>query len=344
VDSTGLHFTQVNLEGTLVFDTLAIYDQNEHYSVQGFRQTGPNELILWGRTRPITNDFQNFFIKTTLTGELLDEYYFGNPNDCNEGIMTCVLRDDGKLAVFFYRCLESVWPFSMYDDARFMLFNPSTMLPTQPDIILPMPDAFGEVVNFHQFTSSKATPDDGFIVSFVKVQTSMPVINYILKTDQYGNVEWYDSYTGPIAETNYAIYDIENALDGGYITTGEAESSTIGQHHWMLKIDSCGYEQPGFCQMLVDTTDSHAELARPYGDSASLLSVWPNPFYSQLKAVLPPTATRVFISDATGRNVFEEKVFYPNQVWNLSSLSDGVYVMNVELESGMMVSERIVKR
>ncbi len=48
VDSTGLHFTQVNLEGTLVFDTLAIYDQNEHYSVQGFRQTGPNELILWG--------------------------------------------------------------------------------------------------------------------------------------------------------------------------------------------------------------------------------------------------------------------------------------------------------
>ncbi len=270
----------------------------------------------------------------------MDEYYFGNPNDCNEGIMTSVMRDDGKLAAFYYKCLESVWPFSMYNEAHYMVFDPVTMLPAQPDIILSLPEVFGEVVNFHQFMSSKATPDGGYIIAFLKIQGSQPPTSYILKTDQSGNVQWFNSYSGSIDEVSYTIFDIENAHDGGYITTGEAESSALGQHHWMLKIDSCGYEQPGFCQQVVDTTDG---VRPPELDSWSF-PVWPNPFYNQLKAALPPTATRVFISDAIGRIVFEEKVVYPNQTWNLSSLRDGVYVMSVELESGMTVSERIVKR
>jgi hypothetical protein len=39
-----------------------------------------------------------------------------------------------------------------------------------------------------------------------------------------------------------------------------------------------------------------------------------------------------------------EKVIYPYQTWNLSMLSDGVYVMSVKLKSGQVISERIVKR
>ncbi len=78
----------------------------------------------------------------------------------------------------------------------------------------------------------------------------------------------------------------------------------------------------------------------------SWLEVFPNPLEDNItvksNANIPISNIKVF--DAVGRKVFEEKVFYPNQTWNLSTLSDGVYVMSVELESGQFISERIVKQ
>jgi hypothetical protein len=158
-----------------------------------------------------------------------------------------------------------------------------------------------------------------------------------------GNLEWWNEYAPPgsIPSDSYILPSILEASDGGFLATGVyINFTTESQKIWHLKIDACGYEQPSGCPEVVGI-EGDGRHPEPVEGS---FPVWPNPFHTQLKAVLPPTATRVFISDATGRIVFEENIYYPRQEWNLSMLSDGVYVMSVELESGMMVSERIVKR
>ncbi len=158
----------------------------------------------------------------------------------------------------------------------------------------------------------------------------------LIKVDENLQEEWHRFYYPPNAPANAhgLPFDIEPTPDGGYVIGGGVLNSN--EALWIIKIDNCGYEVENGCPEFEGIDES---LAEPVA-----VKLWPNPFQTQLKALLPQNATRIFISDATGRIVFEESVFYPNQTWNLSSLSDGVYVINVELESGITVSERIVKR
>jgi hypothetical protein len=51
----------------------------------------------------------------------------------------------------------------------------------------------------------------------------------------------------------------------------------------------------------------------------------------------------VRLYDQTGREVLEEKVYYPNQEWNVSALERGVYVLEVVREEGGVDSKRVVK-
>jgi hypothetical protein len=54
-------------------------------------------------------------------------------------------------------------------------------------------------------------------------------------------------------------------------------------------------------------------------------------------------AASVRLYDQTGRVVLEEKVYYPNQEWNVSALECGVYVLEVVREEGGVDSKRVVK-
>jgi hypothetical protein len=62
-----------------------------------------------------------------------------------------------------------------------------------------------------------------------------------------------------------------------------------------------------------------------------------------LKGIIPVDAVAVRFIDQTGRVVMEEKVFYPNQQWDVSGLARGVYVLEVVREDGGTHSKRVVK-
>jgi hypothetical protein len=55
-------------------------------------------------------------------------------------------------------------------------------------------------------------------------------------------------------------------------------------------------------------------------------------------------AASVRLYDQTGREVLEEKVYYPNQEWNVSALERGVYVLEVVREDGGTLTKKIVKQ
>jgi hypothetical protein len=60
--------------------------------------------------------------------------------------------------------------------------------------------------------------------------------------------------------------------------------------------------------------------------------------------VLPVDAASVRLYDQTGRVVLEEKVYYPNQEWNVSWLECGVYVLEVELADKRRTSAKLIRQ
>jgi hypothetical protein len=124
--------------------------------------------------------------------------------------------------------------------------------------------------------------------------------------------------------------------DGGYMCTGTTFDNS-NQLHWLLKIDNCGYEQPSGCPAVVSTDDEETKIS-------SDIQLWPNPCHNILKAVLPVDAASVRLYDQTGRVVLAEKVYYPNQQWDVSGLERGVYVLEVVREDGGTLTKKIVKR
>lgn len=67
---------------------------------------------------------------------------------------------------------------------------------------------------------------------------------FLLKTDSFGNIEWYNTYgeTGPL---NIDVaYSVEQTTDGGYIFTGNTLSyDAKGSDLWLVKTDSSGNEE-----------------------------------------------------------------------------------------------------
>ncbi len=128
-----------------------------------------------------------------------------------------------------------------------------------------------------------------------------------------------------------------------YSNDGSSQETSGSSHRDSLLV---GYVHNG---IQYGTITSDSMLLAVNNARATLdtkLTLYPNPAEDLISINynfnVPPS--RLLIFDSSGRIVLEEKVFYPNQTWNLSWLSDGVYVMSVELKSGQVISERIVKR
>jgi hypothetical protein len=59
---------------------------------------------------------------------------------------------------------------------------------------------------------------------------------------------------------------------------------------------------------------------------------------------LPVDAAAVQLYDQNGRLVLEEKVYYPNQQWDVSGLERGGYMVEVVSDSGGVKTVRLVKQ
>jgi len=64
---------------------------------------------------------------------------------------------------------------------------------------------------------------------------------WLVKTDEYGNMQWNRTYGGPLDD--YA-YSVARTLDGGYALAGEASSFGVGySDFWLIKTDASGIAQ-----------------------------------------------------------------------------------------------------
>lgn len=343
-DSTAIAYIHFDQDGN-VLNYLETHmtgaDDPPLYWFDGMRYLGENELLQWGMARPLLPgklyDYQEeiLVMKTDLEGNIIDSLHFGNPNYNEQGATLELLPDNKAIMFYQYTIYDSGFPQWIREtEPRAALIDLSDLsviwehtldTPLFTDI-----DAVGA-----KYNDALVTSDNKYVATF---STGLQGENFggIMKLNDQGILEWCNLYYPMGGEFWDSWLDaIIEASDGGYVATGQTQSSNSDQKQWIIKIDACGYEQPSGCPPVVGVGEQQPQPT---------MQLWPNPFTSTLKAVLPQNAIRFFICDATGRIVLEEKVFYPNQTWNLSWLSDGVYVMSVQLENGITMSERIVKQ
>jgi hypothetical protein len=81
------------------------------------------------------------------------------------------------------------------------------------------------------------TSDGGFALTGYTNSFGVDGFDFLMvKTDAYGNMEWYKTYGGSAHEK--AIYLVEES-DGGYVLAG-TYTDAVGQDFWLAKTDSFG--------------------------------------------------------------------------------------------------------
>ena len=183
------------------------------------------------------------------------------------------------------------------------------------------------------------TPDGNFAMLGVGTHPGVEDAGraYILKVDSVGNEIWYKEYFPPEVWDTPTAYDLEVTSDGGFAFVGNYHPfDEINYKSWVVKTDACGELQNLGCTEVVGVSESTTQ--------AEAIFLSPNPCHNMLQAILPENAISMSLHDATGRTVMQEKIYYPNQQWNVSALERGVYVMRVVCEDGMVLTTRLLKQ
>ncbi len=330
---TQLRFTVFDFLGNQMSDVFSSGDEWHYFNLASVSRK--NDFLIVGGNGNICNTYDIQVVKTDLQGNVIQSNCFGNQEwQQSEPICGGVLDTEGNQVIMYSRCENYQWVGEIEaklhvlkvdsDDLSAIYDNPIDF------------DVFdnGLISTGAIFTAVKEVPQGGYVGTFYYYEPTYQYIHAgILKVTYDGQLDWVKLYSPPNDFEFNALYDITPTPDGGFAATG-ISSNNLTQKHWLLKIDSCGYEQPSGCPAVINVEEQRD----------TKVQLWPNPFHNLLKAVLPQDANRVFISDMTGRIVFEEKVFYPNQQFDLSRIEKGAYLLNVVCEDGRIIGQRIVKQ
>lgn len=95
--------------------------------------------------------------------------------------------------------------------------------------------------DFYNVEHLQITSDGGFIIVGWTLQLGIEGSYdiYILKTDEFGNQQWYQTFS--TINTDWAR-DIQQTSDGGYIVCGGYPTNFNGHEAWLIKTDSNGNE------------------------------------------------------------------------------------------------------
>jgi hypothetical protein len=150
------------------------------------------------------------------------------------------------------------------------------------DIFLIKTDAFGNVQWAKTYGGTSAdwafpvqqTSDGGYIVAGTTF--SFGAGNYdafLIKTDEFGNVQWAKTYGGTSAD--YA-YSVQQTSDGGYIVAGETTSFGAGGDIFLIKTDASGNVQWAKTYGGIDS--DFASSVQQTSDGGYIVAGWTNTF------------------------------------------------------------------
>ena len=352
-DSSGWRITRMKYSSGEVLEDEGHVHSNHVFAMSQIRYVAGHYFILgyvvpFEGTTQNPSDYQTLIYKVTSQGNVVGQLDFGNPQHCFEQGPQMEITHDNQIILFYNYCHE-MYPVLAFpgniqkNTPHHVIIDPTSFTASNDmDYDLPGDEWRGSIAHLCTLIDSDSSYLDlAFYRTFPGDTPDLLNVIYqgstITKFSSQGVVMWQNQYFsddyGAPMYAGTTPFDMVQTPDGGYLCNGVSYNDFY-QKHWLLKIDNCGYEQPSGCPAVVGFDDNNA---------SPQLQLWPNPFDNQLKAVLPQNTSRIFITDMTGRTVMDEKVYFPNQQFDVSQLSKGVYLFNVVCDDGRVMGQRVVK-
>jgi hypothetical protein len=227
------------------------YGGSNSETLTSIKQTSDGGYIFTGSTRSVDGDITNpkgnedvWVVKLDQTGNIQWQKNYGGTNpdygksveqttDGGYIIAAATQSTNGDVAFHYGNSGDDFWLLKL--DSMGNLQWQKTFGGNNQDLVYKV----------------KQTPDLGYVLAGATTSPDGNVTNpngtqdsWVVKTDQYGNLQWQKTYGG----TSYEhIFDIKLTPDGGYITVGNTTSQNGdittfygNTDFWVTKLDSVG--------------------------------------------------------------------------------------------------------
>jgi hypothetical protein len=312
-------------------DTIEMFNQEYQLSISGIHPLESGGFLVSGAR---LFDWDPFIAKFDDQWDLLDTFVWGS--EFNEWLPWLEPIDGDTFAVSYINSEYLIGNQIPVSRPVIMLFDSNQMDSLWTSHAA---DTLPGIIDL----SITRTIDNGFAVCGYHLIAPSNEIAHIRKWSATGEEEWSRSYRhipslGDSINDNQAFWDIAATQDSGLIVCGYYYNNS-NSHAWVLKLDNCGDPVYDSCVVVIDNTIDIGEWPQAKPE----IYAWPNPFQSQLNIQLPEHVARIEILDIMGRSVFERKSYQLVNTLDLSGLPQGAYFVRAVLQSGQVLSKRVIK-
>lgn len=152
---------------------------------------------------------------------------------------------------------------------------------------------------------------------------------WFIKLSTNGNLMYEKNYGGAITDI---AYDVTQIQDGNYVVAGASQSDNVdvtdnngNNDYWIIKLDN---------------PDAKTSTI---GNSATSLSIYPNPTTGQINISNTTNIASITIIDHNGKTLLNENTDNVNASLDLSSYASGIYFIKIVSVDGTQQISKIVK-
>jgi hypothetical protein len=275
---------------------------------------------------------------------ILQEYTWGGW--CSEDSPVMIKMSNGNYMVAYEECYDNLFGYPNYPDysdrkfkIHLMEFNPISMTPMWEG------EYFSNAINDETWfsdlkvTDIASTNDGGYLISFTQFANDG---NYpgssssILKVNEDREQEWFKTFSYSLDGADISrLYSVEEAFDGGVISTGFVKLDLYPSRQWVLKLDACGDVEYNGCDFV-------SALEIPQKEEYPIL-IYPNPAGEICHVVFSDQIQYFVLRDLMGKEVFTENVMIQREIdVDVSTLSSGIYLIECGDGEGGVWTEKVV--